>query len=212
MSPNCKVEKANIRIRVVASKITDCGTEAIVNSSNDRLILGTNTSDLIRSEAGVGIEEALSKEYMGRDKAIPIGSAIATGAFQLEGKGIYHIIHTVTVGWLDPRLPGGRILATPLSIFECAKNAIELADGMNIKSISFPIIGARPGYTTLLCTPEATRTIAATAMICGIKYACLRVNNIQEVLITTSATNNNYADHDRQILRNLILQQSDYEF
>src|SRR5438309_9078833 len=75
---------------VVEGDITKLAVDAIANAANDRLWMGSGVAGAIKRAGGEEIErEAMSKG------PIPVGTAVATGAGQLQAR---YVIHGAVMG------------------------------------------------------------------------------------------------------------------
>lgn len=119
-----KKQVNNRIIELVKGDITEMETDAVVNAANAQLILGGGVAGAIRRKGGHKIQEECDKiggTYVG-------GAVITTGG-NLKAR---HVIHAVGPmmgeGDEDNKLRNATI------------NSLKVADGNNLKSISFPAI------------------------------------------------------------------------
>lgn len=186
----------------------EIGVDAIVNSSNTQLRLGSNVSKHISDNAGDELQNALNEiaHEQGKDGHVPVGSAFLTASHGVGGDGsiIKYIIHAVTMSWPDPSLPDGRLLATPEQIMQTAQAAVKCADHIGCQSMTFPVMAARPGYSTIMLPPLETRIIAMTSMVLGIKQAFRDTQHLETIYITAWSKDGKHTENDIQVLRNLI--------
>jgi O-acetyl-ADP-ribose deacetylase (regulator of RNase III) len=124
----------NSVLELVEGNITEMQTEAIVNAANAKLVLGGGVAGAIRRKGGPKIQEECNK--IGR---IFVGGAIKTTGGNLKAK---YVIHTV-----GPQMGEGN---EDEKLKNATLNSLKLADGSNIKSISFPAILC-PNYPPLPC-------------------------------------------------------------
>jgi len=118
------------RIVIVRGDITEIEADAIVNPANVQMIMGGGVAGAIRRKGGEEIQqEALKKA------PVRIGSAIVTGAGRLRAR---YVIHAPTV-----ETPGGK--SSLEFIRKAVKAAVSKAEGMGLKSIAFPAMGAGVG-------------------------------------------------------------------
>lgn len=123
-----------MKFTIVYGDITEQKVDAIVNSWNRNLfpwwlLLPQGVSGAIKKKAGLGPFNELSK--MG---ILDLGEAVYTSAGRLAYKGIIHVAG-INFLWT----------ATPYSISTSVKNAVRLAEELNLSSIALPIIGAGSG-------------------------------------------------------------------
>jgi 8-oxo-dGTP diphosphatase len=118
-----------IRICIKRSDILKENVDAIVNPANVLLKMGGGLAKKLKQKGGEIIEE----EAMKKGK-IEEGEAIFTSSGNLPFK---FIIHTATV---DENFKSNYEI-----IRSCMKNTYEIADKLNIKSISFPALGCGTG-------------------------------------------------------------------
>ncbi|MBN1355442.1 macro domain-containing protein [bacterium] len=114
----------DVVITLVKGDITDLAVDAIVNPANSDLILGGGVAGAVRRRGGPSIQEECSA--IGNT---PVGTAVITGAGDLPAK---HVIHAV-----GPVMGSGdenRKLA------DAVRNALEIAEANNVRSIAFPAI------------------------------------------------------------------------
>jgi O-acetyl-ADP-ribose deacetylase len=123
-----------VRPRIVEGDLLDQKTEAIVNAWNRNIIpwwllLPQGVSGAIKRRAGLEPFREL-----GRMGPIPLGGAVATSAGRLPYKTILHVAG-INMFWR----------ATRSSIRESVRNALALAEALELCSVAFPIIGAGSG-------------------------------------------------------------------
>jgi O-acetyl-ADP-ribose deacetylase (regulator of RNase III) len=100
--------------------------DAIVNSANPRVAIGRGVDGFIHAAAGPELFEARKK--IGD---IPVGSAVATPAFNLHAT---YVIHTVGPLWQ------GGMKQEIEHVKECYANALQVALEKKCKSVAFPLI------------------------------------------------------------------------
>jgi O-acetyl-ADP-ribose deacetylase (regulator of RNase III) len=116
-------------IKVEQGDITNSGADAIVNAANNHLWMGTGVAGAIKRRGGDIIEkEAVSKG------PIPVGEAVATTAGSLPHK---YVIHAAAMGQ--------DLVTDEAKIAAATKNALLLAEELNLKSIDFPALGTGVG-------------------------------------------------------------------
>jgi O-acetyl-ADP-ribose deacetylase (regulator of RNase III) len=123
-----------MEVTVVEGDLLDQPTEAIVNPWNRNvipwwLLLPQGVSGAIKQRAGYQPFRELAKAGV-----IPLGGAVATSAGRLPYKAIIHVAG-INLLWRASRA----------SIQACVRNAMEVADRMELRSVAFPIIGSGSG-------------------------------------------------------------------
>jgi O-acetyl-ADP-ribose deacetylase len=119
---------------IVVGDLLEQRVEVIVNAWNRNvipwwLLLPQGVSGAIKRTAGHAPFQELAR--MG---PIPLGGAVLTGAGRLRYRGIIHVAG-LNMLWR----------ATPESVADCARNALDLASRQGFASIAFPLIGAGTG-------------------------------------------------------------------
>lgn len=117
----------SIKFKVLLGDITKLELDAIVNSANSSLKMGSGLSGAIHRAAGPKLYE----ECIQYGTLNP-GQAVITKGYNLLSK---YVIHTVTTKWY---------LNDPLKeqyLKSCYKESIKLAEENNIREIAFPCIG-----------------------------------------------------------------------
>ncbi len=112
------------RLELLEGDITALRVDAIVNAANPDLKLGTGVAGAIVQKAGPSIQKECN-----RIGGTPVGTAVLTGAGELEAK---HVIHAV-----GPRKGEGdedRKLASAV------RASLALADRHGLRSIALPAI------------------------------------------------------------------------
>lgn len=118
-----------MHISLIRADITNLEADAIVNAANNHLWMGAGVAGAIKKKGGAAIEEEAV-----RKGPVEIGEAVATSAGNLKAR---HVIHAVVMG---------QDLATSEDyIRKATRNALRLADEMNLKSIAFPALGTGVG-------------------------------------------------------------------
>ncbi|HJL42932.1 MAG TPA: O-acetyl-ADP-ribose deacetylase [Myxococcales bacterium LLY-WYZ-16_1] len=127
------------RIRVLEADITTLEVDAIVNAANESLLGGGGVDGAIHDAAGPRLR-AHNRTLDG----CPTGQAKITPAFDLEPRGVRHIIHTVGPVWnSDPMASEDDGLGERLEdvqLASCYVRSLELAAEAGCRSIAFPSI------------------------------------------------------------------------
>lgn len=115
-------------LKIVRNDIIKMNTEAIVNTANDHVTVGSGCDSAVYKAAGY--EELLNyrKEHIG---FVEEGNAFITPGFKLRSK---YIIHAVS-----PLYMGGD-KGEEAKLRSCYRKSLQLAKENGIKSISFPLI------------------------------------------------------------------------
>jgi len=118
-----------VALEIRQGDITEADTEAIVNAANNHLWMGAGVAGAIKRKGGQVIEdEAVAKG------PVDVGQVVATTAGDLRYK---YVIHAAGMGQdlkTDERL-----------VDEATRNAILLADKLEVKSLAIPAIGTGVG-------------------------------------------------------------------
>jgi O-acetyl-ADP-ribose deacetylase (regulator of RNase III) len=114
--------------KIVRNDITKMNTEAIVNTANDLVSVGTGCDHAVYTAAGY---DELLKYREDNIGIVPEGDAFITPGFALQAK---YIIHAVS-----PFYNGGN-KGEEEKLRSCYRKSLQLAKKNNIKSISFPLI------------------------------------------------------------------------
>ena len=117
------------RMRLVRGDITTIEADAIVNSSNNDLVLGGGVSGTISRVAGMEVQEECHKVG-----TVPLGTAVATGAGMLKAKWIIHAAVNPLGLWADAK-----------SVRKATKNVLAIADEKQIQTLAFPALGTGAG-------------------------------------------------------------------
>ena len=113
--------------QIIRNDITKVKADAIVNTANPNVAVGSGTDSAIYHAAG-------EKQLLAERKKIGImmpGEAAYTPAFNLDAK---YVIHTIGPSWIDGNHNEREIL------YSCYKKSLDLAAELECKSIAFPLI------------------------------------------------------------------------
>ncbi|MDE7332595.1 MAG: macro domain-containing protein [Lachnospiraceae bacterium] len=114
--------------KIVRNDITKMNTEAIVNTANDHVMVGTGCDRAVYKAAGYDELLRYRTEKIG---FVPEGDAFITPGFRLAAK---YIIHAVS-----PRYTGGG-QGEEEKLRSCYRKSLQIAKENHIKTISFPLI------------------------------------------------------------------------
>lgn len=114
--------------KIVRNDITKMNTEAIVNTANDHVAVGTGCDSAVYKAAGY---EKLFKYRAEQIGFVPEGGAFITPGFDLQAK---YIIHAVS-----PRYIGGN-RGEEEKLRSCYRKSLQIAKKNHVRSIAFPLI------------------------------------------------------------------------
>ena len=130
------------RIEIVTGDITDLppelGVQAVVNAANESLLGGGGVDGAIHRAAGPRLLE--HNRGLG---GCPTGLAKITPAFDLEARGVRHIIHTVGPIWEDePGKEEAKLGYTREDVLlaSCYIRSLDLAAEHGVRVLAFPAI------------------------------------------------------------------------
>src|SRR5687767_3135656 len=127
------------RVEVAVGDITKLPVEAIVNAANNSLLGGGGVDGAIHRAAGPRL-----LEFNRTLDGCATGEAKASPSFDLEARGIRHLIHTVGPVWgTDPHAEGHEPLGYRLEdnqLGSCYQRSLEIASALTAKSVAFPCI------------------------------------------------------------------------
>lgn len=114
--------------KIVRNDITKMDTQAIVNTANDRVAVGTGCDSAIYNAAG--FDELLAYRR-GKIGDVPEGDVFITPGFNLQAEYIIHAVSPLYING-DEGEEG--------KLRSCYRKSLKLAEEHGIKSISFPLI------------------------------------------------------------------------
>ena len=127
------------RITVIVADITDPpadhAVDAIVNAANESLLGGGGVDGAIHRAAGPRLLE--HNRTLG---GCPTGLAKITPAFDLEARGIKHIIHTVGPVWHSDDAAKLGDTREDVLLASCYQQCLDLAAKNAIRHLAFPAI------------------------------------------------------------------------
>jgi len=123
------------RIDVTTGDITTLAVDAIVNAANQSLLGGGGVDGAIHRAAGPKLKE--HNQTLG---GCETGLARITPAFDLEDRGIRHIIHTVGPVWSSDESEKLGNTRDDVLLASCYQQSLILAEKHEIKSVAFPAI------------------------------------------------------------------------
>jgi len=175
------------RVLVIAGPgdITREQADAIVNAANSSLLGGGGVDGAIHRAGGPAILQAC-REIVARIGHLPAGQAVATPAGRLAAQ---YVIHTVGPIWSGGKSGEAETLAS------CHREAIRIADELQLASIAFPAISTGAyGYPV-----EQAAQIAISSAAGALRQAA-HVREVRFVLFD-SHTFEHYANAARSLNR-----------
>jgi O-acetyl-ADP-ribose deacetylase (regulator of RNase III) len=109
-------------IELIKGDITERRTDAIINTSNNMLILGSGLGGAIKSKGGVSIIEECAKAG-----PVEVGDAVVTGAGKLKAM---YIIHAALTEFDGPILEE--------NIRTSLQSSLRIANKLKMKSLAIP--------------------------------------------------------------------------
>jgi len=142
------IEYDNHRIELIRGDITDQEVDAIVNAANASLAGGGGVDGAIHRRGGPVIMRETNENY---PNGCPTGSAVASGAGNLNAKYVFHAV--------GPRWKGGTS-GEPDLLRSAYRTCLELAVKHGCRSIAFPSISTGVyGYPIQQAAPLAIQTV-----------------------------------------------------
>lgn len=124
-----EVNIGKAKFTIVQGDITEAGTEAIANSANDKLWMGSGVAGAIKKRGGEEIElEAMKKG------PIPIGEVTVTSAGNLPMKNVIHAV-----------VMGQDLKTSEEYVRNATRNTLKTADELPVTSIAMPAFGTGVG-------------------------------------------------------------------
>ena len=114
--------------KIVRNDITKMNTEAIVNTANNHVMVGTGCDSAVYKAAGYDELLRYRTEKIG---FVPEGDAFITPGFHLAAKYIIHVV--------SPRYTGGG-QGEEEKLRSCYRKGLQIAKENHIKTIAFPLI------------------------------------------------------------------------
>src|SRR5271166_4309909 len=173
------------RVLVIAGPgdITREQVDAMVNAANSSLLGGGGVDGAIHRAGGPAILQAC-REIVARIGHLPAGQAVATPAGRLAAQ---YVIHTVGPIWSGGKSGEAETLAS------CHREAIRIADELQLASIAFPAISTGAyGYPV-----EQASRVAVTSAADALKEAA-HLHEVRFVLFD-SGTFEHYASAARAL-------------
>lgn len=163
------------RIVVVTGDITQLRVDAIVNAANNSLLGGSGVDGAIHRAAGPRLLE--HNKTLG---GCPTGAAKITPAFDLEARGIRHIIHTVGPVWHEEEGAESDALfehEEDTELASCYAESLKLAEEHGIETLAFPAIStgvyAFPKQrATLIAVGEVRKFLADHPLPAQVTFCC----------------------------------------
>lgn len=118
------IQMNGTRLELLEGDITELDVEALVNAANEKLELGSGVAGAIREKGGPSVQKECN-----RIGGTPVGTAVITGAGELNAK---HVIHAV-----GPRMGEGD---EDRKLSSAVRSALALADRHRLRSIALPAI------------------------------------------------------------------------
>ena len=155
--------------------ITRESCDAIVNAANSSLMGGGGVDGAIHRAGGPEILEAC-KMIVERQGRLRAGQAVATPGGRLPAK---HVIHTVGPVWAGGDHNEAETLAS------CHREAIRVADGLQLQSIAFPAIstgiyGYPVEFASGVAVPSAADALAQAVHMREVKFVLFDSDTLRQ--------------------------------
>jgi O-acetyl-ADP-ribose deacetylase (regulator of RNase III) len=125
-----EVNIGRAKFSIVLGDITKSGMEAIANSANDKLWMGSGVAGAIKKHGGEEIElEAMKKG------PIPIGEVAITGAGNLSAKKVIHAV-----------VMGQDLKTSEEFVRNATRNTLIAAEKLPVSSLAMPAFGTGVGH------------------------------------------------------------------
>ncbi|WP_338812336.1 O-acetyl-ADP-ribose deacetylase [Bernardetia sp. Wsw4-3y2] len=170
----------SVKFLLQRGDITKIAVDAIVNAANTSLLGGGGVDGAIHRSGGKEILEECIK-IRNKQGGCKTGEAVYTKAGNLSAK---YVIHTVGSVWQDGEHGERELLAN------CYKNSLQIAEELQIKSISFPNIS-----TGVYKFPK--EEAAEIALNTVNKFVNQSKNSILEEIIFVCFDEENYKIYER---------------
>ncbi|MBI1338304.1 MAG: hypothetical protein GC164_15285 [Phycisphaera sp.] len=131
------IDRIRIEVGDITTPPSEWGVTGIVNAANESLLGGGGVDGAIHRAAGPRLLE--HNKMLG---GCPTGLAKITPAFDLEGRGIRHILHTVGPVWQSGDAVPIKIgdLHEDVLLASCYQQCLDLAAEHSIDVLAFPAI------------------------------------------------------------------------
>ncbi len=172
-----EVREGRVLIITGPADITRENVDAIVNAANSSLMGGGGVDGAIHAAGGPEIKEHCRK-IVASQGPLPEGQAVATPAGRMPAR---YVIHTVGPMW------SGGNRGEPEKLASCHREAIRVADDLQLASIAFPAISTGIfGYPV-----ELAALVALSSALDALRTA----QNVREVrfVLYDAATREHFA-------------------
>ncbi|WP_027481127.1 macro domain-containing protein [Deinococcus pimensis] len=136
-------------VTLVRGSIVEERADAVVTAANAQLAGGGGVDGVVHRAAGPRL-----LAYIRTLGGCPTGSAVISPAFDLEARGVRHVIHAVGPIWRGGNSGEADLLASAY------RRSVELAVEAGCASVAFPAISTGVyGYPVERAAPVALRTV-----------------------------------------------------